>query len=165
MHGVGEITDHHYGEVFATIQAKIGTKGEEDCLSFQLTNATQIEDLLSNVNTRKACGHDMLPRRLIKKSSRAIAGPVAKVLNRSIAHSRYPSRWKMGQVTPLFKKDEELDKRNYRPVTVLPCLKNTFERLLSVQIDDFYQGLLSDFVSAYRKGHSCETALVKLTED
>ena len=71
----------------------------------------------------------------------------------------------MGQVTPLFKKDEELDKRNYRPVTVLPCLKNTFERLLSVQIDDFYQGLLSDFVSAYRKGHSCETALVKLTED
>ena len=81
--------------VFATtqalmvIQANFGTKGEEDCLSFQLTNATQIEDMLSNVNTSKACGHDMLPRRLIKKSSRAIAGPVAKVLNRSIAHSRY----------------------------------------------------------------------------
>ena len=69
----------------------------------------------------------------------------------------------MGQVTPLFKKDEESDKRNYRPVTVLPCLNNIFERL--VQIEDFYQGLLSDFVSAYRKGHSCETALLKLTED
>ena len=66
---------------------------------------------------------------------------------------------------PLFKKDEELDKRNYRPVTVLPCLNNIFERLLSVQIEHFYQGLLSDFVSAYRKGHSCETALLKLTED
>lgn len=169
--GVGEITDHHYGEGFydhpsiKVIQANIGTKGEEDCLSFQLTNATQIEDLLSNVNTRKACGHDMLPPRLIKESSRAIAGPVAKILNTSIAHSRYPSRWKMGQVTPLFKRDEELDKRNYRPVTVLPCLNNIFERLLSVQIEDFYQGLLSDFVSAYRKGHSCETALLKLTED
>jgi len=47
---------------------------------------------------------------LIKESSRAIAGPVAKILNTSIAQSRYPSRWKMGQVTPLFKKDEELDK-------------------------------------------------------
>ena len=144
--GVGEITDHHYGEGFydhpsiKVIQANIGTKGEEDCLSFQLTNATQIEDLLSNVNTRKACGHDMLPPRLIKESSRAIAGPVAKILNTSIAHSRYPSRWKMGQVTPLFKRDEELDKQNYRPVTVLPCLNNIFERLLSVQIEDFYQG-------------------------
>ena len=44
-------------------------------------------------------------------------------------------------------------------------MNNIFERLLSVQIQDFYQGLLSDFVSAYRKGHSCETALLKLTED
>ena len=101
--GVGEITDHHYGEGFydhpsiKVIQANIGTKGEEDCLSFQLANATQIEELLSNVNTKKSCGHDMLPPRLIKESSRAIAGPVAKILNTSIAHSRYPSRWKMGQ--------------------------------------------------------------------
>ena len=45
----------------------------------------------------KTYGHDMLPPRLIKESSRAIAGPVAKILNTSIAHSRYPSRWKMGQ--------------------------------------------------------------------
>ena len=128
--GVGEIADHQYGEGFCdlpsikVIQANIGTKGEEDCLSLQLTNATQIEELLSNVNTRKACGHDMLPPRLIKESSRAIAGPVAKILNTSIAHSRYPSRWKMGQVTPLFMM--ELDKRNYRPVTVLPCLTQYF---------------------------------------
>ena len=52
----------------------------------------------------------------------------------------------MGQVTPLFKRDEELGKRNYRPVTVLPCLNNIFERLLSDQMQDFYQGLLSDFI-------------------
>ena len=106
----------------------------------------------------------MLPPRLIKESSRAIACPVAKILNTSIAYSRYPSHWKMGQVTPLFKKDEELYKRNYRPVTVLPCLNNIFDRLLSEQMQDFYQGLLSDFISAYRRSHSCETALRKLTE-
>ena len=169
--GVGEITDHHYGEGFydhssiKAIQANKGIKGDEDCLSFKLTNTTLIEELLSKINTRKACGHDMLPSRFIRDSSRAIAGPIAKILNTSIAQSRYPSRWKMGLVTPLFKKDEELDKRNYRPVTVLPCLKNIFEKLLLGQIKDFYHGLLSDFISAYRRRHSCETALLKLTED
>ena len=60
----------------------------------------------------------------------------------------------------MFKRDEELYKRNYRPVTVLPCSKNIFERLLSVQ--DFYQGLLSDFVSARWRSQSRENAL---TED
>ena len=106
----------------------------EDCLSLQLTNAMQIEGFLSNVNTPKACGHDMVPPRLTKESSHAIAGPVAKNSNTSIAHSRYPSRWKMVQVPSLFKRDEELEKRNYRPVTVQPGLKNIFERLLSDQL-------------------------------
>jgi len=30
------------------------------------------------------------------------------------------------QVTPLFKKDDELSKANYRPVTVLPAINNIF---------------------------------------
>ena len=114
--GVGEVTDHYYGEGFydhpsiKVIQANNGVKGEEDCLNFQFTNATQIKELLSNVNVRKACGHDMLPPLLMKESARAIAGPVANILNTSIPRSRYPSCWKMGQVTPLFKRDEETDK-------------------------------------------------------
>jgi len=63
----------------------------------------------------------MLIPRLIKKSSRTIAGPVAKILNTAITQSHYPAGWKMGQITPLVKSDEEADKRNYRPVTVLPA--------------------------------------------
>ena len=87
----GEITDHYYGEDFydqPSIKAIRANKGEEDCLSFQFTNATHIEELLSNVNLRKACGHDKLPPCLIKESARAIASPVTKILNISIAHSR-----------------------------------------------------------------------------
>ena len=121
--------------------------------------------MLSNIDVRKVNGHDMLPPRLIKESSHAIAGPVTKILNTAIVQGRYPSRWKIGQVTPVFKKDDETDKRNYRPVTVLPCLNNIFERLLSIQLQEFYQGLLSDYISAYRRYHSCETSLLRLTED
>ena len=71
----------------------------------------------------------------------------------------------MGQVTPLFKKNDELSKENYRPVTVLPALNNVFERLLASQLDQFYSEILSDYISAYRRHHSCETSLMRLTED
>ena len=71
----------------------------------------------------------------------------------------------MGMVTPLYKKDDEFCKINYRPVTVLPALNNIFERLLSGQMYEFYNGLLSDFISAYRKFYSCETSLLRLTKD
>ena len=55
----------------------------------------------------------------------------------------------MGQVTPLFKKEDELNKANYRPVTVLPALNNVYERILAAQLKDFYCSILSDFISSY----------------
>ena len=57
----------------------------------------------------------------------------------------------MGQVTPLFKKDDESNKANYGPVTVLPVLNNIYERILAAQLDELYNAILSDFISSYRK--------------
>ena len=71
----------------------------------------------------------------------------------------------MGQVTPLFKKDDELSKANYRPVTVLPAINNIYERILVVQVNDFYSSILSDFISWYKKFHSFETSLLRMTEE
>ena len=36
----------------------------------------------------------------------------------------------------------------------ISALNNIFERFLSRQINEFYDGLLSDFISAHRKFHS-----------
>ena len=50
-------------------------------------------------------------------------------------------------------------------VTVLPVLNNIYERLLATQLSEFYSTILTDFISSYRKFYSCETALLRLTED
>ena len=39
------------------------------------------------------------------------------------------------------------------------------ERLLVAQLRDFYQAILSDSISSYRRFYSRETALLKLIED
>ena len=118
-----------------------------------------------DVNVRKSWGHDMLSPRLVKESASVIAKPITNILNTSVAQGCYPNAWKMGQVTPLFKKDDESNKANYRPVTVLPVLNNIYERLLAAQLGKFYSAILSDFISSYGKFSSCETALLRLTED
>ena len=107
----------------------------------------------------------MIPPKLIKEAAAVIARPITSIINCCIEHCCYPASWKMGMVTPLYKKDDEFCKINYRPVTVLPALNNIFERLLSGQMYEFNNGVLSDFISAYRKFYSCETSLLRLTED
>ena len=132
---------------------------------FEFTNSKQVEKFLLEMNTRKSCGHDLIPPRLLKESASVISEPLAKIMNCSISLGHYPSRWKMGQVTPLFKKGDGFCKNNYRPVSVLPALNNIFERILAKQLEPFYQDILSDFISAYRPNFSCETSLLRLTED
>ena len=164
--GAPEINEHDFGvdlnehPSIIAIQDHNKEQGSSNCFNFQYINKMQVEQLISNLNVRKSCGHDSISPRLVKESASARAGPLTTIMNESIRQCRYPVRWKMGQVTPLFKKNDELSKTNYRPVTVLPVINN-----YSVQIEDFFAGILSDFISSYRRNYSCERALIRLTED
>lgn len=140
-------------------------KVERETFSFDLVNSSQADLLLSSFNSRKSCGHDMLHPKLLRLSALIIALPASKIINSSIISCCYPVRWKMDQVTPLFKKEDELYKKNYRQVTVLPILNNIYERVLSDQLSVHFKDILSDSISAYRKNYSCETTLLRLTED
>ena len=93
----------------------------------------------------------MISPRLLKESAAVIARPIANIIKSLISQCKYPASWKMGQVTPLFKKDDELSKANYRPVTVLPAINNIYEKILVLQLNDFYGSILSDFISSYQK--------------
>ena len=168
---VQDIKEHNFGHEFSahpSIRAIAEENRRKNAIhnfNFKYTNKNQSEKLLLNINARKACGHDTITPRLLKESASVISGPLAELMNESIKQCKYPSRWKMGQVTPLFKKNDELSKENYRPVTVLPALNNVFEKLLASQLDQFYTELLSDYISAYRRHYGCETSLMRLTED
>jgi len=67
-------------------------------------------------------------------------------------------------MVPVFKKDDPLEKENYRPVTVQMTVNKIFEQLLAKQVTDNLDNRLSDFQIAYRKRHSCETVLIMLIE-
>ena len=50
----------------------------------------QVEQLISNVNVRKCCGHDSTPPRLVNESASAIAGTLSSIMNESVRQCRYP---------------------------------------------------------------------------
>ena len=65
----------------------------------------------------------------------------------------------------MYKKPEETDKTNYRPVSVLSALSKIYEK---VMFDQMYSAIcphLSPNLSGFLKGHSCCTALLKMTDD
>jgi hypothetical protein len=56
-------------------------------------------------------------------------------------------------------------KSNYRPVSILPIPSKKFEKVLSVQLSDFFDNIFDHFLCAFRKGHGCQTTLLRLLEE
>ena len=67
-------------------------------------------------------------------------------------------------IFPLIKKqclDPEILK-NYRPVANLSFISKIIENAIATQIHDHLINIVDNFQSAYKAGHSCETALLRV---
>ena len=87
------------------------------------------------------------------------------LINHFITNRQWPTVWKSSDVVPVFKKENMMDKASYRPVCVLTALSKIYEKVMFDQIYDAFHWMLSPNLSGYLKGHSCCTALLKMSED
>ena len=69
---------------------------------------------------------------------------------------------KLADITPYFKKNNPLEKENYRTVAVPPVVSKFFERIMQKQVTLFTEKILSPNLYDYRKGFSTEQALISL---
>ena len=132
---------------------------------FNKIGSRAVENELSNLNIHKATGWDAISNKILKPMAVNLAPSLTTLFNSCIQCGKWPSYWKRGVWTPVFKKEDKTDCTNYRPVTVLNAVAKVFESLLSKQITKKIDSHLYDKLSAYRKRHSCETNLIRVTED
>ena len=51
---------------------------------------------------------------------------------------------------PFLKKDDPLDKSNYRPVSILPLISKVFERLVYNQLSKYTESFLNHILCVFR---------------
>jgi len=132
--------------------------------SFVSTNPETVEKIILNMDAKKSTGYDSIPPRLLKPVAKHISVHVSAIFNTCIDSQTFPENAKLAEVVPLFKKDDSLIIKNYRPVSILPSLSKIVERIIHNQLETFMDCTLDPHMAAYRKGYSCEHVLLNLVE-
>ena len=83
-------------------------------------------------------------------------------INKSFENRTFPDCLKEANVTPVFKKDDPLDKGNYSSVSTLPLLSNVFVKLIYKQLSNYIESFLSFILRGFRNAHNTQHDLFKL---
>ena len=136
-----------------------------DVFSFKTVEIGNIEKEIYNINPKKATTSNSSPPKIFKKSSKVSASVLQKLFNDSIEKSDFPQNLKLADITPVYKKNDPLDKTNYRPISILPVVSKIFERIMQKQINDFIISFLSPYLCGCRKGFNTQHALLTPVEN
>ncbi len=114
------------------------------------------------------CPLDPIPSHLLQAISPTLLPALTHIINTSLRTGIFPTAFKQARVTPLLKKPTLNTSllENYRPVSLLPFVAKTLERVVFNQLSLFLSqyNKLDAKQSGFRSGHSTETALLSVTE-
>ena len=126
-----------------------------------------IHKLLSACNPHISPGPDNLHNHFLKETAAEIAPLLTHLFQQSLRSGSLPNNWKKALVTPIFKKGEKTDPKNYRPVSLTSAACKIMEHVVVSHIMKHLQSynILTDTQYGFRSQHSCESQLLIIIDD
>ena len=128
----------------------------------------EVSKLLQSMSN-KSSQLDYIPTSLLKSCADIFSILISHLANLSFTQATFPSKFKIALISPLLKKPglPKSELSNFRPISNLNTIGKILERLALARLFP-HISISPSFCplqSAYRKFHSTETALLKLTND
>ena len=124
-----------------------------------------MKDIIKTLNTKRASPDGDIPVKLTKMNEDIFSRLIFQNSNQSLVNGEFPHCLKQAEVIPVFKKEEKLDKSNYRPVSILPVISKIYERLMYDQMYKYFDQIFSKFQCGFRKGFSTQNCLLYMIEN
>ena len=136
--------------------------------AFRPADQEEIRDIIKK-SACATCSLDPMPTSFIKQHASVMIPVITNITNESLRSGSVPFDLKEAVIKPLLKKQglDISNLSNYRPVSNLPFLSKIMERVVVARLKEHMteHSLCEGMQSAYKSGHSTETALVRVKND
>ena len=96
---------------------------------FSFVSSDDISKIINSLDTTKKT-NGAIPTKIVKLANKQTCKDLANCINEYIKQSKFPNELKIVDITLIVKKDDLLDKTNYRSISILPTVLKIFERIL-----------------------------------
>ena len=124
-----------------------------------------IDTKLRSINKRKSQGYDNIPGKLLRLAHAPLAPHLTYLVNLCFHTATFANNLKNVELSPIHKKEDNLNKTNYRPVSVLTVVSKLQGDVMNDQLREYFVNIFDDLLCAYRKNYSCQSVLVKMVDD
>ena len=99
--------------------------------------------------------------RVLRELASQVAYPLYIIFKKSLNESELPASWKLGHITPIFKKGSKSEASNFWPVSLTSVVCKTLEHLVRADIMKhmWKNKLLSNYQHGFVEGRSCSSQL------
>ena len=117
-----------------------------------------VRAVISCIDGSKATPVGDIPADMLKVTIDTHLLLITKIIYSLFENGCFPDDLKLAAVSSIFNKNDDLDKENYRPVSVLFNVSKLFERIMCRQINAFMQDKLPNLLTGFR-GKALHAAL------
>ena len=135
-----------------------------ETFNFCCDSVKEVKKELMNLSSKKVTRKGDIPAKILKDSLNVYTKELTTIINNCLKDGMFPNELKLANVSPLFKKDDDLNKANYRPVSILSHMSKVFERIFYKHIDCFMTSKFSAFPCGFRETHNSQYSLLKMIE-
>ena len=156
-----------YIEYFESNSSILKIKGSvNSTMKFSFRKATFEEMLeqLKNLDPRKASPQKSIPPKILGTNDDLFCFHLVELFNKLIEEGSFPNDLKNADVSWLVKKSDNMYKKNYRPIGLLPAISKLFERLLYNQLYDYMRRFFSPVLGRFRQRYSTQHVLLNLLQ-
>ena len=133
-------------------------------LSLQYVSVSTVNKLLKSLKNSRSSSIDGLDNYCVKVAADYIDKPLHHIITLSIQQKKFPLSWKMSKIIPLHKKNCQMDRQNYRPVSILSPLSKVLEKIIYQQMYSYFSRnkVFHPDMHGFRLNRSTNTALLSM---
>ena len=132
--------------------------------SFKEVTLNEIINKIKSLDQSRATQSNDIPTKVIIENYDIFATFITESFNIMIENSVFLVSIKQAAMKPIYKKDSRNEKENYRPVSIVPNLSKIYERSLYIQINKYFDPILSKCQFGFRKGYSAQQCLLTIIQ-